>query len=272
MPAGSLSIVGTGIRLSQLTTETRAYIETAGKLLFLVCDPVTFSWLTQVNPTAESLDIFYSESKLREKTYAEMVDRILSCVREGLEVCVALYGHPGVFAYPGHEAIRRARLEGYSARMFPGISAEDCLFADLGIDPGTNGCQSFEATDFLMSGRQFDPRTPMLLWQIAVCGYMGHRMDCSVSGLRVLVEVLLRHFDGSHEVVIYEASKYPGLEPTIQRVPLAKVPEAKVIPSSTLYVPPNAKAIRDVAMARRLGMPPSYFVQNSDSPDKPLEE
>jgi hypothetical protein len=37
--------------------------------------------------------------------------------------------------------------------MLPGISAEDCLFADLGIDPGIYGCQSYEATDFLANGR-----------------------------------------------------------------------------------------------------------------------
>ena len=54
-----------------------------------------------------------------------------------------------VFVQPSHESIAIARLEGFSARMLPGISAEDCLFADIGLDPGKDGCQSFEATDFL---------------------------------------------------------------------------------------------------------------------------
>jgi len=31
--------------------------------------------------------------------------------------------------------------------MLPGISAEDCLVADLGIDPASSGCQSYEAND-----------------------------------------------------------------------------------------------------------------------------
>ena len=47
--------------------------------------------------------------------------------------------------------------EGFNAQMLAGISAEDCLFADLGLDPGKNGCQSFEATDFLIRRRQFEP-------------------------------------------------------------------------------------------------------------------
>jgi len=35
--------------------------------------------------------------------------------------------------------------------MLPGISAEDCLFADIGVDPGIYGCQSFEATDLFVN-------------------------------------------------------------------------------------------------------------------------
>jgi uncharacterized protein YabN with tetrapyrrole methylase and pyrophosphatase domain len=253
-PAGCLTIVGTGIRLSQLSPEARAFIEGADKLFYLVSDPVTYSWISQVNAKAESLHTFYSADKLRKTSYQEMVERILSCVREGLDVCVALYGHPGVFAYPGHEAIRRARMEGYRATMLPGISAEDCLFADLGIDPGRDGCQSFEATDFLVSRRKFDPCTSLILWQIAVCGEQGHRTDCRVIGLRVLVDVLLQHYNHDHEVVIYEASTYVGFEPAIQRVTLSKVPEATVNTASTLYVPPRARAKPDRSMADRLGM------------------
>ena len=77
-----------------------------------------------------------------------MVERILSYVRRGLNVCVVFYGHPGV--HPGHESIRRARMEGFSASKLPGISAEDCLFAELGIDPSKNE-------------RKFDNRS-LILW------------------------------------------------------------------------------------------------------------
>src|SRR5262249_37478310 len=109
MPAGSLTIVGTGIRLSQVSVEARTQVQAAEKLLFLVADPVTLAWLMDVNPEAESLATFYSPDKLRRTTYQEMVERILACVREGRKVCTVLYGHPGVFANPAHEAIRRAR-------------------------------------------------------------------------------------------------------------------------------------------------------------------
>lgn len=258
MPAGSLTIVGTGIRLSQLSAEARRAIEAADKLLFLVCDPVTHSWLNQVKAEAESLHRFYSADKQRQASYAEMVERILSCVREGLHVCAAFYGHPGVAVDPGHEAIRRARLEGYCATMIPGISAEDCLFADLGVDPATDGWQSFEATDFLVFRRRFDPRVPLALWQAGITGEPGYNTPYGERGLRILVEVLLEHYAKAHEVVIYEASRYLGCPPSIQRVALAAVPDAEVTVSSTLYIPPQGQAEPDLAMADRLGISRFY--------------
>jgi precorrin-3B methylase len=257
MASGSLTVVGTGIRLSQISVEARACIESADKLLFLVSDPITSSWLMEVQPRAESLYHFYATNKPRSTTYREMVEHILSGVREGIDVCAAFYGHPGVFAYPSHEAIRRARLEGFRAKMLPGISAEDCLFADLGIDPGTSGCQSFEATDFLIRGRKFDTSVSLILWQIGVVGEVGFKRRCRRDGLRVLVDVLQQHYDPAQQVVIYEASLYPHCDPFVKRLNLARVPESEVTPMTTLYIPPKAPAVLDLAMVDRLGIPRS---------------
>jgi len=52
-----------------------------------------------------------------------MVERTVTFVRWGLNVCAVFYGHPGVFADPAHNAIRLARREGFRALMLPGISA-----------------------------------------------------------------------------------------------------------------------------------------------------
>jgi uncharacterized protein YabN with tetrapyrrole methylase and pyrophosphatase domain len=269
---GSLTVVGTGIRLGQLSTESRGCIEAADRLLFLVCDAVTYSWLAEVNSNAESLHTFYSADKARETTYAHMVERILSYVRDGKSVCVALYGHPGVFAYPGHEAIRRARQEGYSARMLPAVSAEDCLFADLGIDPGTSGCQSFEATNFLVFRRRFDPSVPLILWQVGLTGEPGYRSTCNRSGLHILVDYLLQHYDKAHEVILYEASRYIGCESVATRVALDGLREAAVTVSSTLYIPPSRRGTPDLALASRLGIPASYFTRDSEPANGLFEE
>ena len=256
MEAGSLTIVGTGIQLvGHLTLAAKAWIEQADKVLFAVADPVTAKWLRTLNPTAQALP-YNTDNTRRRETYREMVESILAPVREGFNVCTVFYGHPGVFTDPAHEAIRQARREGFRAQMLAGISAEDCLFADLGLDPGKNGCQSFEATDFLIRRRQFDPTSSLILWQIAFTGNLGfYKQDSHLQGLTVLTEVLETHYNSDHEVIVYEAAVYyPVCEPVIQRIPLFKLPETSVTLASTLYVPPLAPAPVDREMMVRLGI------------------
>jgi uncharacterized protein YabN with tetrapyrrole methylase and pyrophosphatase domain len=255
--AGTLTVVGTGIKvLAQTTIEARAHIEKADKVLYLVADAATAYWISTLNATAEDLFVFYEEGKRRLQTYHDMVDRIMTCVREGANVCVALYGHPGVYAYPTHEAVRRARAEGYRATMQPGICTTDCLFADLGVDPGDCGCQMFEATDFLVRQRRFDPSCHLILWQIAVIGVVTYKKQMfNAQGLNTLIEVLAECYGAGHEVVVYSASQFPMCEPQIERVRLADLATARVSGISTLYVPPKKeRRPDDPAMRARLGL------------------
>jgi hypothetical protein len=255
--SGSLTIVGTGIKAAaHATIEARAQMESAEKLLYLVADPATSYWITTLNPTAESLQHYYDVGKDRMTTYLEMVDHILSFVHKGLNVCVAFYGHPGVFVFPSHESIQRARADGYPATMLPSVSAEDCLFADLGVDPGTSGCQSFEATDFLVYRRQFDPAVSLVLWQVAVIGELGYRTDRMFNqrGIEVLAAELAKHYSGDHEVIVYEASQYPVCDPLIRVTTIAELGSTPLTPIATLYVPPIAAARLDEEMVLRLGL------------------
>lgn len=257
MIRGSLTFVGTGLTIAgQVTQEALSCIEDAEKLFYLASNVTTSRWIESLNSSAESLHDAYQDGKLRERTYAEMVERILAPLFQGRRVVVALYGHPGIFVNPSHEAIRRARAAGYEASMQPGISAEDCLFADLGVDPGERGCQSFEATDFLLRRRIFDPTSTLVLWQIGGIGVFDFhsRPLWSRQGLAVLQRELLRHYPADHEVVIYEAVPYPTLPPKILRVPLAELAGAEISIRSTLYVPPLPDRESDPQMRAALGM------------------
>ena len=258
MLRGSLSVVGTGYLVAgQVTAEAQALIEGAEKCFYLVADPATAQWLAGLNPTAESLKNSFAADRLRTESYEEMVERMLAPVRQGLAVCSAFYGHPGVFVFPAHEAVRRARREGFSARMLPGISAEDCLFADLGIDPAMPGCQSFEASDFLLRHRRFDPACHLVLWQIGAIGVTTYLAEegCNREGLRVLSQVLCERYGPDHESVIYEAAIFPVCEPSLDRVSLGALAEARVRSVSTLYVPPGEQPPVDPEMLERLGIP-----------------
>jgi len=260
---GSLLVVGTGIQASgQLTIEARNAIQQADKLLYLVVEPVAATYLEGLNSNAESLADLYAEDSDRAVTYLSMAERILHHVRLGLDVCVAFYGHPCVFVLPSRIAVERARDEGFSARILPGISAEDCLFADLGLDPSTAGCQSYEATDFLVFRRRFNTTSPLVLWQVGIVGDLGFRPGgYGTQGLQVLTEYLLEQYGRTHRVVIYEASLYPIFPPRIEMVALAELPFARPTPISTLYVPPADVAEMDGEMLHRLGLRAEQIMQ-----------
>ncbi|WP_080410443.1 SAM-dependent methyltransferase [Burkholderia ubonensis] len=254
-PTGSLIVVGTGIQaIGQITIEARACAEKADKLLYLASDPVTEQYLRDLNPSAESIHDSYGDNKERFESYVDMIERIMVEVRRGLNVCAAFYGHPGVFVYPSHAAIRQARNEGYRARMMPGISAEDCLFADLGIDPALAGCHSFEATDFLVFRRKFDPCSSLILWQVGVIGDLTFKANgYENKNIHVLVDYLAQFYDRNHRVVVYEASHYAIYDPRIEKTTISELSDISLTPISTLFVPPLPAKI-DEEMLQRLGL------------------
>jgi uncharacterized protein YabN with tetrapyrrole methylase and pyrophosphatase domain len=237
-----------------MTPEAKGAFEHADVALYLVADPIQVRVLETINPRARSLYDHYELGRPRQEIYDCMTDDILNEVRSGHRVCTAFYGHPGVFVSPSHEAIRRAREEGFAARMLPAVSAEDCLFADLGVDPGEAGCQSYEATDFLLRRREVDPSAVLVLWQVAVIGERLYAHEPPDGRLAVLVEYLRTWYDADHPVTLYEASPYPIAEALIDRLALGELVDVQPRPLATLYVPPATERPWDAEMAARLGI------------------
>lgn len=240
--------------------EARESIEGADAVFFLASDPVAYLWLPQLNKTATSLHTYYKPGLDRAVSYERMVEHVLRRVRQGKHVCMVSYGHPGVLSTPLQTAVRRARREGFAATMQPGISAADCLFADLGVDPGLNGCLIYEATDFLVHKRAVSVSSALVLWQAGLVGEQSFKKtwkSWKPQGLRVLCEELAKHYGPDHEVVIYEAAHHVITKPRMQRARIRDLPKSDVGVLSTLYIPPLAYAEDDVAMCRRLGLKPN---------------
>ena len=253
-----LVVVGTGIcTTGQMTVETIARIQRAERLFYLVADPVAEEAISRLCPgEVVSLYGLYSEGMQRTKTYEAMVDLIMASVREHRRTVAAFYGHPGVFAYAPHESIRRARAEGFHARMLPGISAEDCLFADLGVDPSQQGCQSYEATDFLLNGRMIDNSSQLILWQVgALCDWTFHRYAYDTSAMPLLLEKLLRYYPATHTIYVYEAATAPMCEPAIRPIMLQQILDAGITVTSTLFFPPARATMPDPAFLSRIPPP-----------------
>lgn len=218
-----------------------------------LADAFALDWLKAERPDFESFAALYGDAKDRRRTYAEMVERMLDPLRRGKRVCAVFYGHPGVFARAPHEAVRQALAEGFSAFMEPGISAEACLYADLGIDPGHCGVCSFEATQFLISERQADPSAWLLLWQLALTG----NLDCigfepEPARLALLSEKLQTWYPADSEVILYEAAQLPVVPFRADRLRLADLPTARLREHTTLVVPPTHPPATDRRWLTRL--------------------
>ncbi len=238
---GSLTVVGTGIRtIGQLTIESVALMASAESLFHVIGEPMQEEVLRVINPAAETLTGLYVDGMDRGKTYEAMVQTITQSVFSGRRTVAAFYGHPGVFTYPTHESVRRTRKAGYPARMLPAVSAEDCLFADLGIDPG-DGCQAYEATDFLLGGRVVDIRSHLVIWQAGSIGnYTYEATQYDMSLLPQLVARLASIYGPTHPLTVYEAPFEPGGIPTMRRVGVAYLHEGMLTLASTLHIPPLA--------------------------------
>ena len=251
---GSLVCVGIGMTLgSHITPLARSYIEKADVVFTALSDGIIELWLQRMNPNVRSFQPLYKEGKSRADTYREMIEAMLTEVRAGKQVCGAFYGHPGVFALPPHKAIAIARAEGYPAHMEPGVSAEDCLYADLGFDPGRYGCQHYEASQFMFYRRRVDPSAYLVLWQIGVAGDQSFtRFATSAAYRQILVDILTRDYGLKHEVILYRAATLPMHQPRIERLPLGGLPAAEIDMHMTLVIPPAVPLEPDLQIRERL--------------------
>ena len=251
---GSLVCVGLGMMLgAHIGSRARSQIEQADVVFVAVSDPVVELWLQQMHCDVRSLQPHYAEGKPRHQTYRDMVESMLAEVRAGRTVVGAFYGHPGVFAKVPHDAIAQARREGFAAHMEPGISAEDCLYADLGIDPGRLGCQHYEASQLMFYRRRIDPSAYLILWQVGIAGDRTYRRFATGPEYRrLLVERLRQDYPGDHEVIVYEAATLPITQPRMETVTLRDLPDTPLHMHSTLVVPPCAPLQRDEAMLARI--------------------
>jgi len=238
---------------SHLTPLARSYIEQADVIFAALSDGVVEMWLRRMHPDVRSLQPYYAEGKSRMKTYRQWVDLMITEVRAGKRVCAVFYGHPGIFAWSPHKVIEVARAEGFEAHMEPGISAEDCLYADLGIDPGRFGCQHFEASQLLLYERRIDPTGYLVLWQVGIVGDRSlARLHTGPEYRQVLVDVLSRDYPLDHEVIIYRGVTLPIDKPRVRRVALRDLPGTEVTTQETVILPPTMPLKPNRIMRERL--------------------
>ncbi|OAX42038.1 tetrapyrrole methylase [Rhizopogon vinicolor AM-OR11-026] len=256
---GTLTIAGSGIAsVGHITLGTLSYIKESDKIFYLVCDPVTEAFIHD-SSTADCFDlsVFYDKTKGRYDSYIQMCEVMLKAVRAGHDVLGVFYGHPGVFVSPSHRAIAVARQEGYSAKMLPGISAEDYMFADLEFDPALSGCKTCEATEILLRDKPLDPSIQNIIWQVGSVGVVD--MEFSKSKFHLLVDRLEKDFGPDHKVVHYIGAVLPQSATTMDTFTIADLRKADVAKQfgtiSTLYIPPRDERLVNPSVAEAFDSP-----------------
>ena len=255
-PRGSIACVGLGMTLgAHLSPLARSHIQQADVVFAALSDAIVEVWLEHMHPDVRSLQPYYGDgkSKSRAVTYREWVEVMMAEVRAGKRVCAVFYGHPGIFAWSPHEVIKLARAEGFQAHMEPGISAEDCLYADLGIDPGRFGCQHYEASQLLFYDTPINPGAYLVLWQVGLVGDRSmKRFSTGPEYRQVLVDVLSRDYPLDHEVIIYRGATLPIEQPRIRHVTLRDLPATDVSAEETVVLQPASPSRANHSVRERL--------------------
>jgi len=270
--SGSLVCVGTGMLLgAHISPITKSHIEQADVVFSLMSTGITERWLNEMHNDVRSLQYCYQEGKNRNITYNEMVEAILTEVRFGKKVVAAFYGHPGVFACISHRAIKQAKLENFSAQMEAGISAEDCLYADLAIDPGKTGCINYEASQFMFYKRSIDPAAHLILWQVGLAGDKSlTKFSTGKAYRQVLVDLLLETYPADHEVILYQAKVLPIDTIRAEHIALSDLIDAELHMHTTLVIPPSEKMLPNHAILAKLAAIDTQELKMKNRPELTL--
>lgn len=251
---GSLVNVGLGMTLgAHITPLSRSFIENADIVFVAASNSIVEQWVMGMNKDVRSLQQYYNEGTSRMITYRKMVAVIMDEVRLGKKVCGAFYGHPGVFAWAPHESIKQAKSEGFRAHMEPGVSAEDCLYADLGIDPGKYGCTHLEASQYMFRNKTFDSSSYLILWQVGIAGDKSlTKFSTTAQYKQVLVDMLLETYPADFKIIIYECAVLPIDETRIQTITLSELSHVDMSLKTTVVFPPLRKTVLNEAVVKKV--------------------
>ncbi|MFO9571029.1 SAM-dependent methyltransferase [Legionella pneumophila serogroup 1] len=234
-----LIVVGSGIKsISHLTEETKRVIQNADKVLYLINEDNLKQWIQREAKNSESLDSIYFSSEKRIEAYQALTNHIIEEYKKVSILCVVFYGHPTVFADSALSAVRQIKKDGGEAIILPAVSAQDCLFSDLEIDPGDQGCFSIEATELVLFERFIDVHAHLILWQVANFGRADGK---KANHLLILKDYLSDYYPADYPICLYEAPSLPTCSPRIEWIQLSALDQSFISSITTVYIPPIEK-------------------------------
>ncbi|WP_048709744.1 SAM-dependent methyltransferase [Microvirga massiliensis] len=256
-----IAIVGLGIAgLHQLTRQVEETIRRCTQVFVADTGTGMVEYLKSLGPDVVDLSTPDEARKHRVLSYRRMATEVVAAATAHAPVCFATYGHPTMFCYPTTLIQRAAIVLDLKVEVLPGISFLDTLLCDLGVDPGFDGLQLYEATDLLVRRRPLQPDVACIITQAPmVANPYSHPGERKLESLRLLQDYLLAFYPPSHEVVLATSAPHPLLEPLIQPIALGAL-AAALLPSTqlgTLFIPPTVhRPVADEALADRMRLVP----------------
>jgi Tetrapyrrole (Corrin/Porphyrin) Methylases len=229
--------------VAHMSPQALSYIEQADIVFYHATNGVTATQILQRSREAVDLYQYYGEGKQRKITYVQMAELMLREVRRGRSVVGAFHGHPGFFVSPARRALAIAAAEGYETALIPAISAPDCLFADLRVDPGVFGCQIIMASRILSEKCIIATSGHVVLLQVNAVGDKGFSFTgYKNNSLGRLFERLEDIYGPDHDCVYYMAAIFPGLKPEVAAHKLKDYRNRQLqnsVRAGMLYLPPK---------------------------------
>lgn len=258
----TLIVVGSGIKtIAHITEETKKIIQHADKVLYLVNEDNLKAWIQRAAKEAESLEPAYYSSQKRIDAYQQITAHIVSEYHKVKNLCVVFYGHPSVFAESALNAVKEIKAVNGHAIILPAVSAMDCLFSDLQIDPGDQGCYAIDATELLIYERSVDVHGHTILWQIANLGMADTNQTQKI---HVLCDYLYDFYPEDYQVCLYEAAILPTQKSRVEWISLKDLGQATINPVSTLYIPPMPKTALSKKYLDLLEMDITHYQLSAD--------
>ena len=233
-----LIITGCGIKsLAHLTEESKAAIEQADLVLYLVNEPIAAQWIQNKSKQNESLENLYFNENIRINAYKKIADQILHRTITHDNICVVVYGHPLLLSNSIEHVIKQIDRNIIELTVIPAISAFDCLLADLEIDP-LNGCFSIEANELINKNKQIDPTNHLIIWQVGLINDVHSKENHNLYDIKALKKKLLQTYDMEHECILYESSMYPHIPCKKITTIISNIDQMPISRITTAYIPP----------------------------------
>lgn len=256
-----ITIAGLGIlNVDHVTRETERALRAANEVLYVDTGVATEAFLGTLCPRVTPLfGASYETGGPRRGAYHRMAARVVEAALDHAPVVFAMQGHPVVGATAPGLIARAGRLLGLEVRALPGISAMDCLFAELMLDPVAEGLQMVEATDLLLRRRPLQPDMPALIWQIGAVESCLYAAGVSrPERFRRFLGLMLDHYPAEHRVTAIYASPHPLVATERIEVELGRIGEVaeRLHAGHSLYVPAvGRRPIMDAELLARLESP-----------------